>query len=50
MGPMTGFCCGSAKTGAGIQSSMEWLIPLAKRQQKERIASRRQLLEGGKEL
>jgi len=48
--PMTGFCCGSAKTGAGIQSSMEWLIPLAKRQQKERIASRRQLLEGGKEL
>jgi len=48
--PMTGFCCGSAKTGAGIQSSMEWLIPLAKRQQKERMASRKQLLEGGKEL
>jgi len=44
--PMTGFCCGSAKTGAGIQSAMEWLIPLAKRQQKERMASRRQIPEG----
>ncbi|MGK3758455.1 MAG: hypothetical protein ACI8RD_010769, partial [Bacillariaceae sp.] len=52
--PMTGFCCGSAKTGAGIKSSMEWLIPLAKRQQQERIAARRELEllegEGGKEL
>ena len=38
---MTGFCCTSAKTGAGIQSAMEWLIPLAKRQQKERIASKK---------
>lgn len=36
--PMTGFCCGSAKTGAGVQSAMEWLIPLSKRQQKERLA------------
>lgn len=35
--PMTGLCCGSAKTGAGFQSAMEWLIPLAKRQQKERL-------------
>lgn len=35
--PMTGFCCGSAKTGAGVRSAMEWLIPLAKRQQKERF-------------
>jgi len=41
--PMTGFCCSSAKTGAGVQSAMEWLIPLAKRQQKERIASKREL-------
>lgn len=37
---MTGLCCGSAKTGAGIQSAMEWLIPLAKRQQKERLATK----------
>lgn len=43
--PMTGLCCGSAKTGAGVQSSMEWLIPLAKRQQKERLAARRQVEE-----
>jgi len=43
--PMTGLCCGSAKTGAGVQSAMEWLIPLAKRQQKERLASRKQLEE-----
>ena len=41
--PMTGFCCSSAKTGAGVQSAMEWLIPMAKRQQKERIASKREL-------
>ena len=40
--PMTGLCCGSAKTGAGFQSAMEWLIPLAKRQQKERVASQKQ--------
>ncbi|CAJ1966614.1 unnamed protein product [Cylindrotheca closterium] len=36
--PMTGLCCGSAKTGVGIQSAMEWLIPLSKRQQKERLS------------
>jgi len=41
--PMTGFCCSSAKTGAGVQSAMEWLIPLATRQQKERLASKREL-------
>lgn len=41
--PITGFCCSSAKTGAGVQSAMEWLIPLAKRQQKERIATKREL-------
>ena len=41
--PMTGFCCSSAKTGAGVQSAMEWLIPLAMRQQKERIATKREL-------
>jgi hypothetical protein len=40
--PMTGLVCGSAKTGAGLVSAMEWLIPLAKRQQKERIALRKQ--------
>jgi hypothetical protein len=40
--PMTGLCCGSAKTGAGVQSAMEWLIPLAKRQQKERVARKEQ--------
>jgi hypothetical protein len=43
--PMTGLCCGSAKTGAGVQSAMDWLIPLAKRQQKERLAARRQVDE-----
>jgi hypothetical protein len=43
--PMTGLCCGSAKTGAGVQSAMDWLIPLAKRQQKERLAARRQMEE-----
>jgi hypothetical protein len=43
--PMTGLCCGSAKTGAGVQSAVEWLIPLAKRQQKERLAARRQVEE-----
>lgn len=43
--PMTGLCCGSAKTGAGVQEAMEWLIPLAKRQQKERLYPRRQMLE-----
>eukprot|EP00531_Pseudo-nitzschia_arenysensis_P007617 CAMPEP_0116127654 /NCGR_PEP_ID=MMETSP0329-20121206/6951_1 /TAXON_ID=697910 /ORGANISM="Pseudo-nitzschia arenysensis, Strain B593" /LENGTH=462 /DNA_ID=CAMNT_0003621759 /DNA_START=265 /DNA_END=1653 /DNA_ORIENTATION=- len=41
--PMTGFCCSSAKTGAGVQSALEWLIPLAKRQQRERIATKREL-------
>lgn len=41
--PMTGFCCASAKTGAGVQSAMEWLIPLAKRQQMERMNSKREL-------
>ncbi|KAG7337485.1 ADP-ribosylation factor family protein [Nitzschia inconspicua] len=41
--PMTGLCCGSAKTGAGVQSAMDWLIPLAKRQQKERLAARKQM-------
>lgn len=41
--PMTGFCCASAKTGAGVQSAMEWLIPLAKRQQTERMNSKREL-------
>mmetsp|Transcript_35320 Transcript_35320/g.85481 ORF Transcript_35320/g.85481 Transcript_35320/m.85481 type:complete len:502 (-) Transcript_35320:54-1559(-) len=43
--PMTSMCCGSAKTGAGIQSAMDWLIPLAKRQQKERQQDRRHLDE-----
>lgn len=38
---LTGMCCGSAKTGAGVQHAMEWLIPLAKRQQKERLAARK---------
>mmetsp|Transcript_16387 Transcript_16387/g.37928 ORF Transcript_16387/g.37928 Transcript_16387/m.37928 type:complete len:506 (+) Transcript_16387:229-1746(+) len=41
--PMTGFCCSSAKTGAGVQSAMEWLIPLAQRQQRERFASKQEL-------
>jgi hypothetical protein len=36
--PMTVVTCGSAKTGAGLVSAMEWLVPLAKRQQKERLA------------
>jgi hypothetical protein len=43
--PMTGLCCGSAKTGAGVRSAMDWLIPLAKRQQKERLATRKQVEE-----
>jgi hypothetical protein len=43
--PNTILCCGSAKTGAGVQSAMEWLIPLAKQQQKERLSARRQLEE-----
>jgi hypothetical protein len=43
--PMTSLCCGSAKTGAGILTAMEWLIPLAKRQQKERLSSRKQVEE-----
>lgn len=42
---LTGMCCGSAKTGAGVQHAMDWLIPLAKRQQKERLAARRKLEE-----
>jgi GTPase SAR1 family protein len=29
--------CGSAKTGKGVKEAMEWLIPLAKRQAKQRI-------------
>lgn len=43
--PMTSMCCGSAKTGAGVQSAMDWLIPLAKRQQKERQQERRHIEE-----
>lgn len=43
--PMTMCTCGSAKTGAGVQSAMDWLIPLAKRQQKERLSGRRLLEE-----
>lgn len=43
--PMTSMCCGSAKTGAGVQSAMDWLIPLAKRQQKERQQTRQQAEE-----
>ena len=39
--PMTSLCCGSAKTGAWVQTAMEWLIPLARRQQKERLSSRK---------
>lgn len=35
--PTTALCCGSAKTGAGIIFAMDWLIPLAKRLQKERV-------------
>lgn len=42
---LTGMCCGSAKTGAGVQHAMEWLIPLAKRQQKERLAAKKKLEE-----
>lgn len=42
---LTGLCCGSAKTGAGVVSAMEWLVPLARRQQKERLASRKELEE-----
>lgn len=42
---LTGLCCGSAKTGAGVQHAMEWLIPLAKRQQKERLAARKKMEE-----
>jgi hypothetical protein len=42
---LTGMCCGSAKTGAGVQHAMDWLIPLAKRQQKERVAARKKLEE-----
>lgn len=42
---LTGLCCGSAKTGAGVQYAMDWLIPLAKRQQKERSAVRKKLEE-----
>ena len=37
--PLTTFCCGSAKTGAGIKYAMEWIIPMAKRQHKERVLS-----------
>ncbi|VEU35116.1 unnamed protein product [Pseudo-nitzschia multistriata] len=40
--PMTGFCCVSAKNGAGVRSAMEWLIPLAKRQLRERISSKKE--------
>lgn len=47
---LTSMCVGSAKTGAGIPQAMEWLIPLAKRQQKERIAARKRLEEEEKEI
>ena len=40
--PLCGLVCGSAKTGAGVVSAMEWLIPLAKRQQKERLQQKEQ--------
>ena len=40
--PITGLCCGSAKTGVGVQNAMEWLVPLAKRQQRERLATRKE--------
>lgn len=39
---LTGLCCGSAKTGVGVVSGLQWLVPLAKRQQKERLASRKE--------
>ena len=35
--PTTAMCCGSAKTGAGMVFAMDWLVPLAKRLQKERV-------------
>lgn len=41
--PITGLCCGSAKTGVGVQNAMEWLVPLAKRQQRERLATRKEV-------
>jgi hypothetical protein len=43
--PMTAVTCGSAFTGAGLVSAMEWLVPLAKRQQKERLAAEKKLLD-----
>lgn len=42
---LTVLCCGSAKTGAGVRHAMEWLIPMAKQQQKERIAAKKKLEE-----
>jgi hypothetical protein len=47
---LTGLYCGSAKTGAGIPQALEWLIPRAKRQQKERVAARRKLEGEEKEI
>lgn len=41
--PMTTLSCGSAKTGAGVLWAMEWLVPLSKRQQKERSTARKQV-------
>jgi hypothetical protein len=40
---LTSLFCGSAKTGAGIPQALEWLIPLAKRQQRERVEARKKL-------
>ena len=42
--PMTVVTCGSAKTGAGLVSAMEWLVPLAKRQQQERVAAEKKMV------
>jgi hypothetical protein len=37
--PVTGLGVASATSGAGIAHALQWLIPLAKRAQKERLAS-----------
>lgn len=42
---LTGLCCASAKTGCGVPHAVEWLVPLAKRQQRERVAARKKLEE-----
>jgi len=47
---LTSLFCGSAKTGAGIPRALEWLVPLAKRQQKERVAARKKLGDEEKEV